>query len=166
LSLTISLLLHGSVLIFFWHRVSVLREVTSVRIPILVQWVDAGEGKMASPLGLAMARKGKGVTKAKEEGHRVLGVKNILAWGNIPPNYPEIALSHGWEGTVKLRLWIDSNGKVTAVDLVESSGFRALDRTAMERASEWKIPKHIVPSEEKNFALMVPVEYHLAEEKL
>lgn len=47
----------------------------------------------------------------------------------IPP-YPAVARRLGQQGVVALQLMISPSGEVTAVDIVQSSGFPELDQTA------------------------------------
>ncbi|TWU56227.1 Gram-negative bacterial tonB protein [Rubripirellula reticaptiva] len=54
-----------------------------------------------------------------------------------PPEYPVEAVRDGLEGTVMLRLKIDSVGRVAEVKVVESSGHTTLDRAAVAAVSQW-----------------------------
>jgi protein TonB len=55
-----------------------------------------------------------------------------------PPEYPQDAFRNGEAGTVLLRLHVDDHGLVYAVDLVESSNSRSLDRAASEAVRNWR----------------------------
>ena len=55
-----------------------------------------------------------------------------------PPEYPHDAFRNGESGTVLLRLHVDDHGLVYAVDLVESSNSRSLDRAASESVRNWR----------------------------
>ncbi len=57
---------------------------------------------------------------------------------NPPPQYPLDAARNGLEGTVLLRLRVDTAGKVTEVEIIESSGHDSLDRAAVEAVKRWK----------------------------
>lgn len=54
------------------------------------------------------------------------------------PAYPKLSLRRREEGDVVLRLAIDAEGRVTLVELAESSGFRRLDQAAMSAAPTWR----------------------------
>lgn len=55
------------------------------------------------------------------------------------PPYPGMARKLGEQGTVKLRLTISPLGAITGADVVQSSGFDDLDRTAINWVmSHWK----------------------------
>lgn len=56
---------------------------------------------------------------------------------NPPPKYPAAAVAEGIEGTVKLKLWIDRQGKVSRVEVLESSGSDLLDAAARTAVLSW-----------------------------
>ncbi|QDV82090.1 energy transducer TonB [Planctomycetes bacterium TBK1r] len=57
---------------------------------------------------------------------------------NPPPQYPLDAARNRLEGTVLLRLQVDTDGKVTEVEIIESSGHGSLDQAAVEAVRRWK----------------------------
>lgn len=57
---------------------------------------------------------------------------------NRPPRYPDIARQNGWEGTVLLKLSIDSTGRVTHVAVARSSGYAILDAAATAAVRTWQ----------------------------
>lgn len=58
---------------------------------------------------------------------------------NSPPDYPYQARKLGQSGTAVLQLTISPAGEVSNVELVSSSGFPLLDRSALEAAKNWKL---------------------------
>jgi len=56
---------------------------------------------------------------------------------NPPPQYPSQAVRDRLQGTVLLRLFVDSTGRVEDVEVVESSGHAMLDDAAMEAVKKW-----------------------------
>ncbi|WP_417733217.1 energy transducer TonB [Rosistilla oblonga] len=56
---------------------------------------------------------------------------------NEPPQYPIHAVRERMQGTVLLRLFVDSTGRVEAVELIESSGHATLDDAALEAVKKW-----------------------------
>jgi protein TonB len=54
------------------------------------------------------------------------------------PSYPPAAYRNGDSGTVLLRVHVDPRGIPYAVDLVQSSRSRALDRAASEAVKRWR----------------------------
>lgn len=56
---------------------------------------------------------------------------SALATINAPiPDYPRIAARNGWEGTVLLRIRVDTRGLPISVEIARSSGHRSLDEAA------------------------------------
>lgn len=55
-----------------------------------------------------------------------------------PPVYPSIALRMGFEGRVLLQVLVATDGSVLQVRIGDSSGYRSLDRAALEAARKWK----------------------------
>lgn len=57
------------------------------------------------------------------------------------PPYPKIAVEQGQQGSVTLLITVDDAGKITQVEIKESSGSPLLDRTALEWVKKhWIIP--------------------------
>ncbi len=58
--------------------------------------------------------------------------------GNLPPLYPRESERRGEQGTVVLRVRVDAAGNATQVDVIESSGYPALDAAARARLATWR----------------------------
>jgi len=73
--------------------------------------------------------------------NQLIGIEGKVVWSknNKLPPYPEIAEKNGWEGTVKLKLFVNKNGSVEKIFIIEKSGFSILDRIAIKYARKWKI---------------------------
>ena len=56
----------------------------------------------------------------------------------MKPEYPKIALRGGYEGIVKLKIWIDTNGEVIEAKIINSSGYEILDKTGIKAALKSK----------------------------
>lgn len=56
--------------------------------------------------------------------------------------YPRIAQDRGIEGEVKLSINIDDHGNITGIEIVESSGNRAIDDAAMTAAKKSELKQH------------------------
>jgi protein TonB len=54
------------------------------------------------------------------------------------PRYPPAALRRGESGTVVLRVHVGADGVPHAVDVVDSSRSRLLDRAAAEAVKRWR----------------------------
>ena len=79
------------------------------------------------------------------------------------PLYPQVARKEGWEGTVILRLTINSGGVVKKVTTQKSSGFPALDESAMQSVKTWRFD----PAKDGEFPVStsvdLPVTFNLKE---
>jgi protein TonB len=60
------------------------------------------------------------------------------AVGNHAPDYPEAARRMHQQGTVLLRLHIGTDGAVTRIELLQSSGCAALDDAARAALTRWR----------------------------
>ncbi len=68
------------------------------------------------------------------------GTSNAAEWSSKPaPPLPLSILDQGWQGSVTLRLLLESSGRVRDVQIVRSSGITALDNLAREGASKWRL---------------------------
>jgi len=56
--------------------------------------------------------------------------------------YPRIAQDRGIEGDVKLSINIDDHGNITGIEVVESSGNKAIDDAAMSAAQKSQLKQH------------------------
>ncbi|MBI1249764.1 TonB family protein [bacterium] len=57
---------------------------------------------------------------------------------NPPPIYPLEAARNHWQGEVFLRLIVASDGQVSEVEIVRSSGYDILDEAAVEAVERWR----------------------------
>ncbi|MFA6009333.1 MAG: energy transducer TonB [Desulfobacteraceae bacterium] len=57
---------------------------------------------------------------------------------NPPPLYPQSARVRRLEGTVELNVLVDTKGRVRDLNLRRSSGYKVLDRAAMDSVKEWR----------------------------
>jgi len=57
------------------------------------------------------------------------------------PPYPKIALEQGQQGSVTLRMTVDDAGLISTIEIVQSSGFPVLDRSALDFVKRhWTVP--------------------------
>ena len=56
---------------------------------------------------------------------------------SVHPLYPRIAKKSGWEGTVLVRVTVETNGKASQVDVSRSSGHKVLDNAAVKAVRKW-----------------------------
>jgi len=103
------------------------------------------------------------ITGKAEKTHRSLLIPIIPPDFNInkPPVYPRVARLRGMEGTVLLRLKIDSKGSVIRVLIEKSSGYPILDSAALEAAGDWTFYPARKADEEIWSEVLVPVTFKL-----
>jgi TonB family protein len=64
---------------------------------------------------------------------------------NPPPIYPRFARQRGYQGKVALNLLISNTGIVTKIKLLQSSGYKILDNSAIKTVKQWRfVPIHPV----------------------
>ncbi len=76
--------------------------------------------------------------------------------------YPKIAQMRGWEGEATVELLLDGNGKIKSKKIVQSSGYEALDKQALEmveKAQPFPTPPEALRG--NNFTITVPVPFKL-----
>ena len=66
------------------------------------------------------------------------------------PSYPRQARLLGQEGKVKIKISYDEEGHITKIDLLNSSGIAALDKSVLSAASQWKLEK--IASNQQKFS--------------
>jgi len=75
--------------------------------------------------------------------------------------YPAIARRKGWQGIVKLELHIESDGKISALHIDETSGYSVLDKAALQSLQPASVPDAAQWLQGKTRDIVVPVEYKL-----
>jgi protein TonB len=86
-----------------------------------------------------------------------------IAYGQAsPPPYPGRAKRLGWEGTVLLRVRVDTDGRPREVVIERSSGHRLLDRSASEHVlGRWRFEPAVVDGEAVAAWARVPITFRL-----
>lgn len=77
------------------------------------------------------------------------------------PHYPLPALKQGLEGTVRLRVTVSADGRVTSVTVVETSGHAILDRAARDDVSRWRFSPARRATGPIASVIEVPIEFKL-----
>lgn len=79
------------------------------------------------------------------------------------PVYPLVARDKGWEGISVIRVLIDTEGHPTEIHIHTSSGFPALDQSAMEAVKSWTF----TPAKDGNIPFAkwvnIPIKFSLRE---
>ena len=63
---------------------------------------------------------------------RIQHPRLITDLATIQKSYPHEARKNHWEGIVKVKLTINAAGRAETLEVVESSGYRVLDREAVK----------------------------------
>ncbi|MDH5179554.1 MAG: TonB family protein [Gammaproteobacteria bacterium] len=80
---------------------------------------------------------------------------------NPKPLYPAAAKRRGMQGTVLLQLAVSERGKVTAVQLKQSSGFRLLDTAAIDSVWSWRFQPALEDEEQIASEVIIPIRFEL-----
>lgn len=86
-----------------------------------------------------VGNEGEKITNQVEKGSlKGKGIEKITCLSCVKPKYPKIALRGGYEGIVKLKIWIAKNGEVIEAKIIKSSGYEVLDKTGIDAALKSK----------------------------
>ena len=77
------------------------------------------------------------------------------------PRYPPSGQRRGITGTVLLRIHVGPDGRPEAVDLVQGSGSRELDRAAVEGVRRWRFAPATQAGQPVQAAVQVPITFNL-----
>ncbi len=78
-----------------------------------------------------------------------------------PPSYPRLARRRGWQGVVRLRVRVSPDGRVLDASVEQSSGYRVLDRAALEAVRGWRFRPAVRGGEPVASEVVVPVRFSL-----
>ncbi len=80
---------------------------------------------------------------------------------NEQPQYPKISRKRGDEGQVLLEVFVESNGLVARVDLVQSSSHPLLDKAAIDAIKKWQFIPAKKFGQFISSSVLVPVTFKL-----
>ncbi|MFC3532125.1 TonB family protein [Vogesella facilis] len=80
---------------------------------------------------------------------------------NPKPEYPPLSLELGEEGTVFLRISVNTSGRATAVSVARSSGFPRLDSSARRAAAGWRYSPAMRGDEPIDDTFTAPIKFVL-----
>lgn len=85
-------------------------------------------------------------------------------WGAIGKHkqYPKIAQMRGWQGEAVVELQLDGSGKLKSKKIIQSSGYDALDKQALdmvEKAAPFPAPPEALRG--SSFSITVPIPFKL-----
>lgn len=111
----------------------------------------AGKGKNTRTLVRGTASGGGGTTTAASPDY---------LHNPIPP-YPEECRCRGQEGLVVLKVCVSPEGRPVSVQLSKSSGFTAMDRSALETVQRWKFNPAKMAGIPVTSYVIVPIRFKL-----
>ncbi len=80
---------------------------------------------------------------------------------NPPPAYPSIARKRGYQGTVVLDVFVEADGQVGDLRIIESSHHKILDRSAMKAVKRWRFEPGRQGNQPIAMWVRVPVRFSL-----
>jgi protein TonB len=83
------------------------------------------------------------------------------ASGNDPPRYPWTARLKGHQGRVVLSVWVSADGGAERLAVLQSSGYAALDRAAVDAVEHWQFQPARRGGHAAGSMLYVPVVFRL-----
>ena len=86
---------------------------------------------------------------------------SVMAFITGQLNYPAIARRKGWQGVVKLELLIESDGRISDLQIEQTSGYALLDKAALSSLQLAHVPDAVQWLDGKAVSIVVPVEYRL-----
>ncbi len=84
-----------------------------------------------------------------------------VRWKLIMDNYNKIGPGIDQEGTVFLKLLVDTTGDVIQVVIAQTSGFPKLDSAAIQQAKKWKFKPVIDQGQLKRAWIAAPIKFEL-----
>ncbi|PKM30737.1 MAG: energy transducer TonB [Gammaproteobacteria bacterium HGW-Gammaproteobacteria-11] len=86
---------------------------------------------------------------------------NAAYLNNPAPQYPDLAVRRGWEGSVMLRVHVLANGRPSEIQIQTSSGRDALDQAAVTAVQRWTFVPSKRGEEPQNGWVSVPIDFRL-----
>lgn len=132
----------------------VVRGASSVELELVAPLPEEGEG-ISSPQTMP------------EPSPRVFLDEGVTAdWNavgrrNDPPRYPWVARANGWEGTVRVRVRVGSDGRVVQWVVHQSSGHAILDQAALKAIQGWTFQPAQRDGKAESSWVEIPVSFRL-----
>jgi len=99
--------------------------------------------------------------KATQPGHTRSSITRPTIISSSKPIYPRVARESGWEGTVIIRTFINTNGVPGEVKIRKTCGHPTLDQAAQEAVKNWKFQ----PAKDGNIPIAkwvdIPIKFNL-----
>ena len=79
----------------------------------------------------------------------------------VRPHYPLIAIAAGIEGLVKVQAWVDTDGKVVRVELLDSQIDSTCEDETIRAMYRWRFRPYRIEGEPSEFSVIVPFRFRL-----
>ena len=80
---------------------------------------------------------------------------------NPKPKYPRAARKRGYEGEVKLKVFVLADGRVGEIEVIRPSGYQILDESALEAVKDWVFIPGKENGKEISSWVTVPITFQL-----
>ena len=143
----------------FWKRARLFGALIS--FPLLSQLIVPPSG-FSSPLASSRMVSEENPNNA-ETGLTLLSTQ-LNYFKMVPPVYPKMARQKGWQGTVVLKALVAEDGTCSRVEVEESSGYDALDQSAVHAVRQWEFSPARLGGNPYAVLTKVPVQFILTDE--
>ena len=117
-----------SILSLTWTQKVTKDQVIQVPVTLQIIKEQPKPKKVVARKKTVATKKALPVAKKVEKPTSLPGDRNQpIITDKLQPVYPKKALNNDWEGTVKVKVTISSGGQVTALNVIQSSGYDILD---------------------------------------
>ncbi len=113
----------------------------------------------------ASAKTSESRTEGNPEASGYAGYNTELAYPdynhNPKPKYPKVARKRGYEGEVKLKVFVLADGRVGKIEVIRPSGYDVLDQSALEAVKDWVFVPGKENGKEISSWVTVPITFQL-----
>jgi len=114
---------------------------------------------------IASAKIGESKTQGNPEATGYAGYSTELAYPdynhNPKPKYPKVARKRGYEGEVKLKVFVLADGRVGKIEVIRPSGYDVLDKSALDAVRDWVFVPGKENGKEISSWVTVPITFQL-----
>lgn len=107
------------------------QPVASEQPPPEVQFEEA----VVPPSDVPVPASANAISGSQQQGAPAQDLKTA---NRVDPTYPPASRRAGEQGTVRLKVLVDTNGRASNVAVTQSSGFPKLDQAATEAVRKWR----------------------------
>ncbi len=134
--------------------------------PLSVALPAADPAPLAEPLARALACQPVAATRTATVTTRPVPARVLPSYqypANPHPQYPRLARRRGWQGTTVLTVEVSTTGRADTVTVERSSGYRVLDRAAVDTVRHWQFRPGRVGEATVAMLVRVPIIFQLAD---